>query len=155
MELVAELAAVSVPVPRHPDLAVLFWITRNFWTEMQYWRQLYKRKWIGTKISYKFFIKVCFCVCVSRKRKGPSLESEDSQDGPPLAQQQQPPPPGPRQSGSMVSHHDDIVTRMKNIEMIEIGAHRIKPWYFAPYPQVKPWHEIYKNIFYWYFCRKW
>lgn len=67
---------------------------------------------------------------INRKRKGPSLESEDSQDAPPLQ-----PPPGPRQSGSMVSHHDDIVTRMKNIEMIEIGSHRIKPWYFAPYPQ--------------------
>jgi len=24
---------------------------------------------------------------------------------------------------------------MKNIEMIEIGRHRIKPWYFSPYPQ--------------------
>jgi histone acetyltransferase HTATIP len=36
----------------------------------------------------------------------------------------------------MVSHHDDIVTRMKNIDLIELGKHRIKPWYFAPYPQV-------------------
>ena len=45
----------------------------------------------------------------------------------------------PRQTGSMVAagHHDDIVTRMKNIEMIEIGRHRIKPWYFSPYPQVR------------------
>lgn len=43
----------------------------------------------------------------------------------------------PRQSGSMVTHHDDVVTRMKNIEMIELGKHRIKPWYFAPYPQVR------------------
>lgn len=68
----------------------------------------------------------------SRKKKGPSIESEDSQDGP----SSQTPQPGPRQSGSMVSHHDDIVTRMKNIEMIELGKHRIKPWYFAPYPQV-------------------
>lgn len=43
----------------------------------------------------------------------------------------------PRQSGSMVSiHQDDVVTRMKNIEMIELGRHRIKPWYFSPYPQV-------------------
>ncbi|XP_050300032.1 histone acetyltransferase Tip60 [Anthonomus grandis grandis] len=75
---------------------------------------------------------------MNRKRKGPSLESEDSQEGPPSQpppQPQQQPPPGPRQSGSMVSHHDDIVTRMKNIEMIELGPHRIKPWYFAPYPQ--------------------
>lgn len=43
----------------------------------------------------------------------------------------------PRQSGSMVTiHQDDVVTRMKNIEMIELGKHRIKPWYFSPYPQV-------------------
>lgn len=35
----------------------------------------------------------------------------------------------------MVTHHDDIVTRMKNVEMIELGKHRINPWYFAPYPQ--------------------
>lgn len=68
---------------------------------------------------------------MNRKRKGPSLESEDSQDAP-LSQQ---PSPGPRQSGSMVAHHDDVVTRMKNVEMIELGRHRIKPWYFAPYPQ--------------------
>jgi len=37
----------------------------------------------------------------------------------------------------MVAHHDDIVTRMKNVEMIEIGKYRIKPWYFSPYPQVR------------------
>lgn len=43
----------------------------------------------------------------------------------------------PRQTGSMVAHHDDVVTRMKNIDMIEIGRYRVKPWYFSPYPQVK------------------
>ncbi|XP_037725700.1 histone acetyltransferase Tip60 isoform X2 [Drosophila subpulchrella] len=43
--------------------------------------------------------------------------------------------PTPRQSGSMVTHQDDVVTRMKNVEMIELGRHRIKPWYFSPYPQ--------------------
>ncbi|KAK9712200.1 MOZ/SAS family [Popillia japonica] len=83
---------------------------------------------------------------INRKRKGPSLESEDSSEAPPQLgpssqqqpqqqQQQQQQPPGPRQSGSMVSHHDDVVTRMKNVDMIELGRHRIKPWYFAPYPQ--------------------
>lgn len=66
---------------------------------------------------------------INRKRKGTSVDNEDSQDG-------VPPPAGPRQSGSMVAHHDDVVTRMKNVEMIELGRHRIKPWYFAPYPQV-------------------
>ena len=50
-------------------------------------------------------------------------------------------PPGtpstPRQTGSLAvpGQHDDIVTRMKNIELIELGRHRIRPWYFSPYPQ--------------------
>ena len=48
----------------------------------------------------------------------------------------------PRQTGSMVAHHDDIVTRMKNVEMIEIGKHRIRPWYFSPYPQVCRYHSM-------------
>ena len=48
----------------------------------------------------------------------------------------------PRQTGSLSvpGQHDDIVTRMKNIELIELGRHRIKPWYFSPYPQ-----ELVKN----------
>ena len=56
-------------------------------------------------------------------------ESQEGEDGLPSA---------PRQTGSMSAHHDtlDIVTRMKNIELIEIGKYRIKPWYFSPYPQV-------------------
>ncbi|KAM7288821.1 histone acetyltransferase KAT5 isoform X2 [Ixodes scapularis] len=61
-----------------------------------------------------------------RKRKFPATENEDSQDS--LT-------PWPRPTGSMVAHHDDIVTRMKNIEMIELGRNRIRPWYFSPYPQ--------------------
>ena len=43
----------------------------------------------------------------------------------------------PRITGSMVAHNDDVVTRMKNVQMIELGIHRIRPWYFSPYPQVK------------------
>ena len=39
-------------------------------------------------------------------------------------------------TGSMAVHQDDVVTRVKNVQMIELGKHRIKPWYFAPYPQV-------------------
>lgn len=55
-------------------------------------------------------------------------DSQDSSDGIPSA---------PRMTGSLVSDrsHDDIVTRMKNIECIELGRHRLKPWYFSPYPQ--------------------
>ncbi|CAD7087730.1 unnamed protein product [Hermetia illucens] len=64
---------------------------------------------------------------MNRKRKATVVENEEtSQDGQNVT---------PRQSGSMVTHHDDVVTRMKNVEMIELGRHRIKPWYFAPYPQ--------------------
>ncbi|XP_069738474.1 histone acetyltransferase KAT5 isoform X1 [Phaenicophaeus curvirostris] len=67
-----------------------------------------------------------------RKRKSTCLgtdeDSQDSSDGAPSA---------PRMTGSLVSDrsHDDIVTRMKNIECIELGRHRLKPWYFSPYPQ--------------------
>ena len=41
-------------------------------------------------------------------------------------------PQTPRMTGSLaVPGHgtDDIITRMKNIELIELGRHRIKPWY--------------------------
>uniref|UniRef100_A0A182JBT1 histone acetyltransferase n=1 Tax=Anopheles atroparvus TaxID=41427 RepID=A0A182JBT1_ANOAO len=65
---------------------------------------------------------------ISRKRKATSTENEDNSED-------VPPTPTPRQSGSMVAHHDDVVTRMKNVQLIELGRHRIKPWYFAPYPQ--------------------
>ncbi len=43
----------------------------------------------------------------------------------------------PRQTGSLAVHgqNDDVVTRMKNIELIELGKYQIKPWYFSPYPQ--------------------
>lgn len=46
-------------------------------------------------------------------------------------------PTTPRMTGSLAvpGQHDDVVTRMKNIELIELGRHRIKPWYFSPYPQ--------------------
>lgn len=41
----------------------------------------------------------------------------------------------PRSTGSLSAHNpDDLVTRIKNIEMIELGRHRIRPWYFSPYP---------------------
>lgn len=61
-----------------------------------------------------------------------SIENEDSSDvpGTPLEKT------GPRQSGSMVAHNEEnVITRMKNVQMIELGKYRIKPWYFSPYPQ--------------------
>ncbi|KAJ0176064.1 hypothetical protein K1T71_008238 [Dendrolimus kikuchii] len=80
---------------------------------------------------------------MNRKRKAtsldndepvPSLEAMESTET--VASGTATPTARPRQSGSMVAHgHDDLVTRMKNIEMIELGRHRIRPWYFAPYPQ--------------------
>ncbi|XP_050677451.1 histone acetyltransferase Tip60 isoform X2 [Leptidea sinapis] len=79
---------------------------------------------------------------MSRKRKANSLDNDimepvDSLDGgEPVVSGTATPTTRPRTSGSMVAHgHDDLVTRMKNIEMIELGRHRIRPWYFAPYPQ--------------------
>lgn len=65
---------------------------------------------------------------VSNVRNLHLQDSQDSSDGIPTA---------PRMTGSLVSDrsHDDIITRMKNIECIELGRHRLKPWYFSPYPQ--------------------
>jgi hypothetical protein len=43
---------------------------------------------------------------------------------------------GPRITGSMVpTTHEDVVTRIKNIQTIFLGLHLIEPWYFSPYPQ--------------------
>ncbi|XP_061717974.1 histone acetyltransferase Tip60 isoform X7 [Cydia pomonella] len=75
---------------------------------------------------------------MNRKRKANSIdnESEAGEEGDTIASGAATPTTRPRQSGSLVAHgHDDLVTRMKNIEMIELGKHRIRPWYFAPYPQ--------------------
>ncbi|CAH8856489.1 unnamed protein product [Trichobilharzia szidati] len=33
------------------------------------------------------------------------------------------------------NYEQDTVTRMRNLEWIELGRYRIKPWYFSPYPQ--------------------
>lgn len=67
---------------------------------------------------------------ISRKRKAPSVNNEPIEEP-----SDQPSPSVPRLTGSMVTHNDDVVTRMKNVEMIELGLHRIRPWYFSPYPQ--------------------
>ncbi|XP_065313285.1 histone acetyltransferase KAT5-like isoform X2 [Gordionus sp. m RMFG-2023] len=45
-----------------------------------------------------------------------------------------------KMTGSMTSSHahtaeEDIVTRIKNIQCIQFGRYKIKPWYFSPYPQ--------------------
>eukprot|EP00055_Hartaetosiga_balthica_P014279 m.77718 g.77718 ORF g.77718 m.77718 type:complete len:430 (+) comp8551_c0_seq1:57-1346(+) len=42
-----------------------------------------------------------------------------------------------RQGGSLTQHgHEDTITRVRNLEKIEIGDNRIKPWYFSPYPEI-------------------
>lgn len=82
---------------------------------------------------------------INRKRKAPSISAATpltplTPAAPSLTtpslddDSQEPLEKTPRQSGSMVTHHDDVVTRMKNIQLIELGKHRIKPWYFSPYP---------------------
>lgn len=61
----------------------------------------------------------------------------DSQDSPKEVPSTPPKTGSMRQTGSMVQDrsHDDIVTRMKNVKMVQMGKFRIKPWYFSPYPQ--------------------
>ncbi|GMS95885.1 hypothetical protein PENTCL1PPCAC_18060, partial [Pristionchus entomophagus] len=72
---------------------------------------------------------------VQRKRKATidpmeNLKADESM--PPTAETS-----APRTSGSMckVGHSEDALTRIRNIELIELGRHRIQPWYFSPYPQ--------------------
>lgn len=43
--------------------------------------------------------------------------------------------PSQRGSMSMVGHSEDALTRIRNIEQIELGRYRMQPWYFSPYPQ--------------------
>jgi histone acetyltransferase MYST1 len=37
--------------------------------------------------------------------------------------------------GSLESDHDDHITRVKNIQSIELGGFDIMAWYYSPYPQ--------------------
>ncbi|XP_014239741.1 histone acetyltransferase Tip60 isoform X2 [Cimex lectularius] len=75
---------------------------------------------------------------MSRKRKAPTapltptapVNNEEKEEPP-----EKPSPAVPCLTGSMVAHNDDVVTRMKNVEMIELGLHKIRPWYFSPYPE--------------------
>jgi len=63
-----------------------------------------------------------------RKSQGSSVDQEEGEVG--LASSNT-----PRQTGSLaIGQSDDVLTRMKNVELIELGRHRIKPWYFSPYP---------------------
>ena len=90
---------------------------------------------------------VCTCLCIMCSLLGCFLtQSLGSCPSPSPFILQQGPESGeaspllPPQTGSMQrpsSSHtsDDVVTRMKNIQMIELGRWRIKPWYFSPYPQ--------------------
>lgn len=69
----------------------------------------------------------------NRKRKANGIEDPVGSPGvtPPVTQQ-------PRASSGGMGHHphqDDAITRMKNIDQIELGRYMIKPWYFSPYPQ--------------------
>lgn len=36
---------------------------------------------------------------------------------------------------SKVGHSEDALTRIRNVEMIELGRYRMQPWYFSPYPR--------------------
>jgi histone acetyltransferase HTATIP len=79
-------------------------------------------------------------ISIARKRKLEAAnnivqETEEADSPvPPTTTPSAPPQTGSMRTGSLSHHSDDIVTRIKNIEMIELGRFRIKPWYFAPYP---------------------
>nr|XP_054919899.1 histone acetyltransferase KAT5-like isoform X2 [Dermacentor andersoni] len=60
---------------------------------------------------------------VGRKRKAPAKEVEEHPEA-----------SGSRAGGSMAAQND-VVSRVKNIYMIELGQYGIKPWYFSPYPE--------------------
>ena len=50
------------------------------------------------------------------------------------------PGPTPRTSnltiGKMHGHHGtDVIAKMRNIELVELGRYKMKPWYFSPYPE--------------------
>ena len=67
---------------------------------------------------------------VLKKKKSDGTEPELAEVSP-----RAPPITGSMSRAFNVHGHDDVVTRMKNIEMIELGRYRIRPWYFSPYPQ--------------------
>ena len=72
-----------------------------------------------------------------RKRKSlPSVDGPGGGEGGPGGEGEGTERTTPRQTGSLAAPgtHDDAITRMKNVELIELGRHRIKPWYFSPYP---------------------
>jgi histone acetyltransferase HTATIP len=36
---------------------------------------------------------------------------------------------------SKKGHSEDVLTRIRNVELIELGRNIIQPWYFSPYPK--------------------
>lgn len=74
-----------------------------------------------------------------KKRKITDAE-DDLQDGAVEVEEEEPEKKKIISTGSLrrdgAGGHDDQVTRIRNIETIELGKHRIKPWYFSPYPEV-------------------
>ena len=93
------------------------------------WREG-ERTWRGREGERERWRGVCVCV------RGLFLPLQDPVGSPgvtpPVTQQ-------PRASSGGMGHHphqDDAITRMKNIDQIELGRYMIKPWYFSPYPQV-------------------
>merc|ERR1739838_5562 len=68
---------------------------------------------------------------VARKRKHTDVSCDD----PSVIDSQDTTEKAPRLTGSMTVHvAEDKVSRIKNINCLEIGKYRLKPWYFSPYP---------------------
>lgn len=80
---------------------------------------------------------------VNRKRKieetngysSSHSTNSDTDEAPPIV----PPimPAGPPSTGSLSQNQNtyDGLTRIKNVQQIEMGRARMTPWYFSPYPQ--------------------
>ncbi|KAI6189385.1 Histone acetyltransferase [Aphelenchoides bicaudatus] len=66
-----------------------------------------------------------------------SIDSQnvDSNQQPPTPQVATPRVPSLRGSMSAVGHSEDAQTRIRNVELIQLGLHRMQPWYFSPYPR--------------------
>eukprot|EP00042_Codosiga_hollandica_P045850 m.472472 g.472472 ORF g.472472 m.472472 type:complete len:391 (-) comp57112_c0_seq4:3522-4694(-) len=88
----------------------------------------------------RFIISCVFiaCCCPAPPKKRKADEAEDEEKVEEEEQTETETRPSPATGGSMrhpAGYEDDVVTRMKNIEMIELGQYRVKPWYFSPYPE--------------------
>jgi len=68
-----------------------------------------------------------------------AADAGDGKNGTPSKDGKESEPKKQRSGGSMrrgeSNGHDDVASRIRNIEELALGSHRITPWYFSPYPE--------------------